>query len=104
MSKKLFVGGLSFNTDDGGLKEAFAQFGDVVEAKVITDRESGRSRGFGFVTISDAAAADRAIEGMNGKELDGRTLNVNEAKQRTNDFGGNDRGGYGGGGGGGGRW
>ena len=120
MSKKLFVGGLSFNTSDGGLKDAFSQYGEVVEAKVITDRESGRSRGFGFVTLSDAGAADRAIEGMNGKDLDGRTLNVNEAKQRTNDFGGDrgdrggyggggyggggGRGGYGGGGGGGGRW
>ncbi len=118
MSKKLFVGGLSFSTDDAGLKEAFAQFGDVQEAKVVTDRESGRSRGFGFVTLTDDAAANRAIEGMNGKDLDGRTLNVNEARQRTNDFGGGDRGGYGndrggggdrggynrGGGGGGGRW
>jgi len=100
MSKKLFVGGLSFNTDDAGLKEAFAQFGDVTEAKVVTDRESGRSRGFGFVTISDDSAADKAVAGMNGQDLDGRTLTVNEARQRTNDFGGNDRGGYGGGGGG----
>ncbi len=102
MSKKLFVGSLSWNTDDHGLRAAFEAFGEVTEAKVITDRDSGRSRGFGFVTFADAAAADEAIEQMNGAELDGRTLNVNEAQDRQ-------RGGGGGGGGGrdrdrGGRW
>jgi cold-inducible RNA-binding protein len=98
MSKKLFVGGLSFNTDDQGLKESFEKFGEITEAKVITDRDSGRSRGFGFVTMTDEAAADKAIEDMNGTELDGRSLTVNVAKTRSNDRGG------GGGGGGGGRW
>ena len=98
MSNKIFVGGLSFNTDDGGLKDAFLQFGEVTEAKVITDRDTGRSRGFGFVTMADEGSAQKAIEAMNGTELDGRTLNVNEAKARSNDRGGNR------GGGGGGRW
>lgn len=98
MSKKLFVGGLSFGTSDSGLKEAFAQYGEVVEAKVINDRETGRSRGFGFVTMADDAAAQKAIAAMNGATLDGRTLNVNEARDRNDDRGG-DRGGYGGRGG-----
>jgi len=96
MSSKIFVGGLSFNTDDGGLKDAFTQFGEITEAKVITDRDTGRSRGFGFVTMADEGSAQKAIEAMNGTELDGRTLNVNEAKARSNDRSG--------GGGGGGRW
>ncbi len=91
MSKKIFVGGLSYNTGDTGLKEAFLQFGEVTEAKVITDRETGRSRGFGFVTMADEGSGQKAIDAMNGTELDGRTLNVNEAKPRNND-----RGGYGG--------
>lgn len=99
MSKKIFVGGLSFNTDDHGLKECFAQYGEVTEAKVITDRETGRSRGFGFVTLTDDGAAQKAIDGMNGAQLDGRSLTVNEAKSRTDD-----RGGRRGGGGGGDRW
>jgi heterogeneous nuclear ribonucleoprotein A1/A3 len=99
MSKKLFVGGLSWNTDDRGLHAAFERFGEVLEATVITDRETGRSRGFGFVTLADAAAAADAIAQMNGATLDGRTLNVNEAQERS----GGGRGGRGGGGGGGGR-
>lgn len=93
MSKKLFVGGLSFNTDDAGLKEAFLQYGEVTEAKVITDRDTGRSRGFGFVTLADEGAGQKAIDGMNGTMLDGRSLNVNEAKARSNDRGGNRGGG-----------
>ncbi len=93
--KKLYVGGLSYNTTDDGLEAAFAKFGDVSDAKVITDRDTGRSRGFGFVTFQDNAAADRAIAEMNGANLDGRTLTVNEARDR--------QGGGGGGGGGGGR-
>ena len=97
MSKKLFVGSLSWGTDDRGLREAFERFGEVVEAKVITDRDTGRSRGFGFVTFSDASAADTAIEEMDGAQLDGRTLNVNVAQDRRRD-------GRRGGGGGGGRW
>ena len=96
MSKKLFVGGLSWNTDDSGLRTAFEEFGEVEEAKVITDRDSGRSRGFGFVTFTEVSDGDSAIETMNGTELDGRTLNVNEARDR--------RGGGGGRRGGGSRW
>lgn len=98
MSKKLFVGSLSFSTDDHGLRSAFEEFGEVTDAKVISDRDTGRSRGFGFVTFADAAAADAAIEGMDGASLDGRTINVNEAKEREPRGGG--RGGRGGGGGG----
>lgn len=82
MSKKLFVGGLSWGTTEDGLHTAFAQYGDVQEAKIITDRETGRSRGFGFVTFVNAQDAQDAIDGMNGTELDGRFLNVNEAKER----------------------
>lgn len=93
MSKKLFVGGLSFDTNDSGLKETFEKYGEVIEAKVITDRESGRSRGFGFVTLAEEDAADKAIEGMNGTELDGRSLTVNVAKARSDDRGGNRGGG-----------
>ncbi|MBX3274975.1 MAG: RNA-binding protein [Sandaracinaceae bacterium] len=93
MSNKLFVGSLSWNTDDYGLRAAFERFGDITDAKVITDRDSGRSRGFGFVTFADSAAAGRAVDAMNGAELDGRSLNVDVAQER----------GGGGGGGGGGR-
>ncbi|MBK6811382.1 MAG: RNA-binding protein [Sandaracinaceae bacterium] len=108
MSKKLFVGSLSWGTDDQGLRTAFERFGDVTDAKVITDRDSGRSRGFGFVTFADDGAADQAVEQMHGATLDGRTLNVNEAQDRRDGGGGGGgggggRGGYGGGGGGGGR-
>ncbi|MCA9577900.1 MAG: RNA-binding protein [Myxococcales bacterium] len=99
MSKKLFVGSLSWGTDDQGLRTAFERFGDVTDAKVITDRDSGRSRGFGFVTFADDGAADQAIEQMHGATLDGRTLNVNEAQDRRDGGGGGGRGGYGGGGG-----
>lgn len=98
MSKKLFVGGLSWGTNDEALKQAFERFGDVEEAKVISDRETGRSRGFGFVTFTDDAAADEAVSGMNGTDLDGRTLKVDVAqdKPRRDDRGGGG-GGYGGG-------
>lgn len=102
MSKKLFVGGLSWDTDDQGLRNAFAQYGEVTDAKVITDRDTGRSRGFGFVTFADANDADTAINEMNGAQLDGRTLNVNVAQDRREGGGGG--GGRGGRGGGGGRW
>lgn len=102
MSKKLFVGGLAWATDDHGLRAAFEQFGEVLDAKVITDRETGRSRGFGFVTFASPEDADTAIDEMNGSQLDGRTLNVNVARDRRNDEGGGRRGG--GGGGGGGNW
>jgi len=100
MSKKLFVGSLSWNTDDHGLREAFAVHGEIVEAIVISDRDSGRSRGFGFVTFEDDEAADKAIAALNGTELDGRTIKVDVAQAKERDGG---RGG-GGGGGGGGRW
>ncbi|HJL18367.1 MAG TPA: RNA-binding protein [Sandaracinaceae bacterium LLY-WYZ-13_1] len=103
MSKKLFVGGLAWATTDQGLQEAFEAFGEVLEAKVITDRETGRSRGFGFVTFADAQAADDAIAGMDGRELDGRTVNVNEARERAPRRGGGGGGGFRGGRGGGGR-
>ena len=100
MSKKLFVGGLAWATTDDGLRAAFAEFGDITDAKVITDRDTGRSRGFGFVSFTSDEAATTAINEMNGSTLDGRTLNVNEAQDRRGGGGGG-RGGYGGGGGGG---
>jgi RNA recognition motif-containing protein len=98
MSKKLFVGGLSWGTTDEGLHGAFERFGEIVEAKVITDRETGRSRGFGFVTFANDESATSAINEMNGVDLDGRTIKVNEAEDKG--FRGG-RGGSGGGGGGG---
>jgi RNA recognition motif-containing protein len=94
MSKKLFVGGLSWNTTDSELQQAFEACGNVAEAKVITDRETGRSRGFGFVTFDDEASAGRAVEELNGSTLDGRTIRVDTANDRPR----NDRGGSGGGG------
>lgn len=98
MSKKLFVGGLSWDTTDEGLKQAFDRFGEIAEAKVILDRDTGRSRGFGFVTFNDGDAAQSAIGEMDGSELDGRRIKVDLAQDRG-------RGGRGGrGGGGGGRW
>jgi cold-inducible RNA-binding protein len=106
MSKKLFVGGLSWGTTDDGLHSAFSPYGEIIEAKVITDRETGRSRGFGFVTFSNDEGATKAITEMNGTELDGRTIKVNEAEDkppRSGGGGGGGRGGYGGGGGRGGR-
>jgi cold-inducible RNA-binding protein len=110
MSKKLFVGGLSWNTTDETLRAAFEPFGTVTEAKVITERDSGRSRGFGFVTFESADAGQQAIEEMDDAELDGRRVRVNEAQERRDGGGGGGggggRGGRGGrgGGGGGGRW
>jgi RNA recognition motif-containing protein len=82
MSKKLFVGSLSWDTNDQQLRDAFAAFGEVSEAVVITDRNTGRSRGFGFVTFEDDEAADKAIAGLNNTELDGRTIRVDVAHQR----------------------
>ncbi len=102
MSKKLFVGSLSWNVDDQGLRQAFDPFGQISEAKVITDRDSGRSRGFGFVTFDEEDAADKAISAMDGTELDGRSIKVNVAhEKRGGRDGGGGGGGYGGGGGGG---
>jgi RNA recognition motif-containing protein len=83
MAKRLFVGGLNWKTTDDGLRNAFERFGEITEAKVITDRETGRSRGFGFVSFVDNGAADSAINEMNGTQFEGRTIQVNEAQQRT---------------------
>lgn len=83
MSNRLYVGNLSFNTDEGTLQDAFARFGEVSEVRIITDRESGQSRGFGFVSMADAEGARAAIAQMNGTMVDGRSLRVNEAEERT---------------------
>lgn len=80
MAKKLYIGGLSYNTSDEALKNAFMQAGSVTSASIIIDKISGRSRGFGFVEMDSDADAEKAIEMWNGKELDGRSLTVNEAK------------------------
>ena len=89
MSKKLFVGGISWNTSEAGLREAFEQFGEVVEATIVVDRDTGRSRGFGFVVFADDGDALKAVEALNGTELDGRSIRVDEARERSRD----DRGG-----------
>ena len=108
MAKKLFVGGLSWDTTDDGLRKAFATHGEVTEAKVITDRDTGRSRGFGFVTYVQDEDAKTAISKMDGTSLDGKTIKVNEAQEKSPRGGGRPGGGYGGGGRGGGggrnRW
>lgn len=96
MAKKLFVGNLSWNTRDDSLMQAFSQFGEVSDAKVILDRDTGRSRGFGFVTFDDDEAGERAIAAMNGADLDGRPLRVNEAQERERRPGGGGGGGRGG--------
>ena len=83
MSKKLFVGNLSWGTDDQSLRNTFESFGEVEEAIVISDRDTGRSRGFGFVTFADGEAADTAISALDGSDLDGRPIKVNEAKERV---------------------
>ena len=104
MPKKLYVGGIAYETSESALRDAFAQAGAVVSAMIIMDRMTGRSKGFGFVEMSSEAEANAAIEMWNGKDLDGRKLTVNEARPpeprapreggfRGNDRGGNDRGG-----------
>jgi RNA recognition motif-containing protein len=99
----IYVGNLSFDTDDAELERTFTEFGEVSSARVIQDRESGRSRGFGFVEMADNTQAEAAIQALNGKEIGGRPLTVNEAKPREDRRGGGGGGGgYGGGGGGGG--
>ena len=107
MSNKLFVGNLSFNTTENDLNDAFAAFGTVTETNLMMDRMTNRPRGFGFVTMSSADEAQKAIEGLHGKDLGGRALTVNIAKpreERPAGGGGGRRGGFGGGqGGGGGR-
>jgi cold-inducible RNA-binding protein len=109
MATKLYVGNLSFRTTQEDLRDLFAQAGTVESASIIEDRETGRSRGFGFVEMATQEEAQAAIEQFNGKEINGRNLTVNEARPRTEGGGGGrgggggGRGGYGGGGGGGGR-
>ncbi|MHC4991304.1 MAG: RNA recognition motif domain-containing protein [Planctomycetota bacterium] len=96
---RIYVGNINFTTTEDSLRDAFAEHGDVDEVAVITDRDTGRPRGFAFVTMPDDGAARAAIEALNGKDLDGRTLNVNEARARAEGGGGGGRGGRGGGGG-----
>jgi hypothetical protein len=109
MGNKLYVGNLPYQVRDSDLEEAFSQFGQVTSAKVMMERETGRSKGFGFVEMGSDAEAQAAINGMNGQSMGGRSVVVNEARPmenrpRTGGFGGGGGGGgYGGGGGGGGR-
>ena len=111
MSQKLFVGNLSYNTTENDLQDAFAAHGTVLEANLMMDRATGRPRGFGFVTMSTPEEAQKAIDALNGKQIDGRALTVNVARPREERPGGGGgggqrrefRGGGGGGGGGGGR-
>jgi len=100
MNTRLYVGNLSFNTTAEGVRAAFTQFGTVSDVHLVSDRETGRSRGFAFVTMGTTDEAAKAIEGMDGKTLDGRPLRVNEAEQRQPRAGGGGGGGYRGGGGG----
>ena len=103
MGKKLYVGNLSYSVTSSALEEMFAEFGAIRSAEVIQDRDTGRSKGFGFVEMEDDNAAQQAINTLNGQERDGRALTVNEAKPREDrGGGGGGRGGYGGGRGGGG--
>jgi RNA recognition motif-containing protein len=108
MGNRLYVGNLSFNTSAETLRECFSEVGEVTDVHIVSDRETGRSRGFGFVTMSTAEQATTAIAQMDGATLDGRALRVNEAEERSSGGGGGGggsrggRGGFGGGGGGGG--
>lgn len=105
MGNRLYVGNLSFNATADSVRAAFSNFGEVTDAHVVSDRETGRSRGFAFVTMSSQAEAQKAIAEMNGALLDGRPLRVNEAEERQSrggGGGGGGGGGFGGGGGGGG--
>ena len=88
MAHKLFVGGLPFSTSEDRLREVFAQAGQVESAVVVTDRDTGRSRGFAFVEMSSASEAGRAISELNGREVGGRPINVSEAKEREDRGGG----------------
>jgi len=106
MAKKIYVGNLSFQTTDADLNQMFSEVGQVESVQIITDRDTGRSKGFGFIEMSDDAAAAKAIERFNGKEVNGRALTVNEARpmerrdsgSRGSGGGGRDRGGRGRGG------
>ncbi|MBS1793264.1 MAG: RNA-binding protein [Acidobacteria bacterium] len=97
MSTKLYVGNLSFSTSNQDLESIFGRIGTVLSSQIIEDRETGRSRGFGFIEMSSREEAQNAISSLNGQEIDGRQLTVNEAKPRENRGGGGNRGGYGGG-------
>lgn len=101
MNTRLYVGNLSFNTTADGVRTAFQQFGTVSDVHLVSDRETGRSRGFAFVTMGTPEEAAKAIEGMDGQTLDGRPLRVNEAEQRQQRGGGGGGGSFRGGGGGG---
>ncbi len=104
--KKIYVGNLNFQTDEDALRSAFAQFGQVDTVDIVRDRDSGQPRGFAFVEMSNDQEAESAINGLNGQQLDGRALTVNEARPKTERGGfggGGGRGGFGGRGGGGGR-
>ena len=98
---KIYVGNLSFSTSEDSLRNEFAAHGQVDDVAVISDRETGRPRGFAFVTMNNDSQARAAIEALNGLELDGRTITVNEARPKQREGGGGGGGGYGGGGGGG---
>ena len=110
MGKKLYVGNLAYGVTDGDLQQMFGAYGTVQSAQVIMDRDTGRSKGFGFVEMKTDQEAQAAIAALNGKEVDGRSLTVNEARPKTEgggrggSGGGGGRGGYGGGGGGGRRY
>jgi RNA recognition motif-containing protein len=104
--KNIFVGNLDFGATETSIRSLFEPYGSVERVNLITDRDTGRSRGFAFVEMTDAAEADRAIEALNGSSIDGRSLNINEARPKTSGAGGggrgfggggNSRGGYGGG-------
>jgi len=97
----IYVGNLSYDTTEAGLQEAFGQYGQVESARIIMDRYTNRSRGFGFVEMPDDSEAEAAIAGLNESDLDGRTLTVNKARPKSESGGGRRRGGGGGGGGGG---
>jgi RNA recognition motif-containing protein len=99
MGTRLYVGNLSFSSTGETVREAFARIGEVTDVHIVTDRTSGQSRGFGFVTMGSPAEAQKAIEAMNGANLDGRPLRVNEAEERPQRGGGGGGGGFGGGGG-----
>jgi len=103
MGNRLYVGNLSFDTQEEDVQQAFAACGEVTEVKLVLDRETGRSRGFAFVSMGSDALAQKAIAELDGQMLGGRALRVNIAEERSQGGGGGGRGGFGGGGGGGGR-
>jgi RNA recognition motif-containing protein len=102
MGKRLYVGNLSYSVTEADLREVFAEGGNVADVKVVLDRDTGRPRGFAFVEMSTDAEAATAMETLNGRDIQGRPINVSEARERTGGGGGGGRGGFGGGGGGGG--